>query len=336
WEGAAREWATALAVVPAQLSTAVGQLVDAPVDRREGVIQVLTGASDAPAARQLGAALLLSWGDPQRAWAVFEPTVSGRSVDAAYALRSFADWAMGQRTRAGWRVRGLALRELARRVPPELAVRMRADAARAFLEAGDVAAAQAELALVAADPAAAPDAQRLAQATLIRALIQAGQLDSAAAQLERARDQLLNDDRTTVRLALARARIRRGDLARADSALGADSSLEASAVRGWIALYRGDLPTASAPRRRCSTKWSGSSARGRRRRRRSSCGPGCCCGRARPAPLRNTSSTSSSPIPRALSCPKRGASWSAPGERFPSREAKRLRQGGRAVGRVGG
>jgi len=246
WEGAAREWATALAVVPAQLSTAVGQLVDAPVDRREGVIQVLTGASDAPAARQLGAALLLSWGDPQRAWAVFEPTVSGRSVDAAYALRSFADWAMGQRTRAGWRVRGLALRELARRVPPELAVRMRADAARAFLEAGDVAAAQAELALVAADPRAAPDAQRLAQATLIRALIQAGQLDSAAAQLERARNQLLNDDRTAVGLALARARIRRGDLARADSALGADSSVEASAVRGWIALYRGDLQAARA------------------------------------------------------------------------------------------
>ena len=246
WEGAAREWAAALTAVPTQLSTAAGQLIDAPVERREAIAQVLTGGLAAAASRQLAAALLLSWGDPQRAWTVFAPTVSARSADAAPALRSLADWAAGSPSPAAWRVRGLALRELADRLPPQPAVRMRADAARAFLEAGDLAAAQTELALVAADPAAAPDAQQLAQATLIRALIQADQLDSAAAQLRRTRDQLMNDDRTTVRLALARAWIRRGELARADSALGDDSSVEANAVRGWIALYRGDLQEARA------------------------------------------------------------------------------------------
>jgi hypothetical protein len=44
-----------------------------------------------------------------------------------------------------------------------------------------------------------------------------------------------------LRLALARARIARGELERADAALGNDSSVAAIAQRGWIALYRGEL-----------------------------------------------------------------------------------------------
>ena len=87
WEGAAREWAAAVAAVPARLSTATGQLVDAPVERREAITQVLTAGVAAAASRQIAAALLLSWGDPQRAWAVFAPTVSARSADAVSALR---------------------------------------------------------------------------------------------------------------------------------------------------------------------------------------------------------------------------------------------------------
>jgi hypothetical protein len=49
------------------------------------------------------------------------------------------------------------------------------------------------------------------------------------------------DDRATLRLALAQARIARGELQRADAALANDSSVAAIAQRGWIALYRGDL-----------------------------------------------------------------------------------------------
>src|SRR5207244_246306 len=43
------------------------------------------------------------------------------------------------------------------------------------------------------------------------------------------------------RRALVRARVRRGELARADSTLAGDSSVDAAALRGWVALYRGDL-----------------------------------------------------------------------------------------------
>src|SRR5439155_24789413 len=49
------------------------------------------------------------------------------------------------------------------------------------------------------------------------------------------------DDRAALGRALVRARIRRGELARADSALAGDSSVDAAALRGWVALYRGDL-----------------------------------------------------------------------------------------------
>src|SRR5438093_471392 len=51
-------------------------------------------------------------------------------------------------------------------------------------------------------------------------------------------------DRAALRLKLARARIRRGELQLADSTLVGDSSVEALAVRGWIALYRGEMKTA--------------------------------------------------------------------------------------------
>ena len=44
-----------------------------------------------------------------------------------------------------------------------------------------------------------------------------------------------------MRLALAKARIARGELDRAATALANDSSVTAVAQRGWIALHRGDL-----------------------------------------------------------------------------------------------
>ncbi len=251
WDDAAREWALAVTAAPAQAGNAAAQLGDAPRERRAAIVRILTGG-DAHAApvRQLAAQLLLAWGDPLRAWTTFEPSVSDSSAAAAYALRTFANLAAGPGggggTPAAWRVRGLALSKFADIVPEEIAVRARADAARAFLEAGDPAAARTQLARVAADSAAPFDAQQLAQATLIRALIRADRLDSAAAQLTSAGDRLAGDDRAALRFALARAWMVRGALALADSSLADDSSVEATALHGWIALYRGDVRQARA------------------------------------------------------------------------------------------
>jgi tetratricopeptide (TPR) repeat protein len=99
---------------------------------------------------------------------------------------------------------------------------------------------------VAADGGAPPDAQRIATLTLIGALIGEGQLDTAAARLQDARYRLGADDRAALGAALARARIRRGELTLADSVLANDSSVQALALHGWIALYRGDLHEARA------------------------------------------------------------------------------------------
>src|SRR5437667_139737 len=182
---------------------------------------------------------------PYRAWAAFEPSVVTPSADAAFALRRFADLAGARSTPDARRVRALALARYADLAPGPggAAARARADAARAFIEAGDQVAARAVLERVAQDPNAPPDAQRLAQRTVVEALIEGGQRDAAARQLA-TNSRLSADDRASLRLQLARAQVVAGELDRADAELARDSSVEALALQGWIALYRGGLSDA--------------------------------------------------------------------------------------------
>src|SRR5437660_1395862 len=243
WEGAAREWAAALSEAPAQLPSAASSLAEAPAEQRERIVGAVLAAAPKALERRLAAELLLGWGQPERAWSVFAPTVTEPSADAATALRRFADLANGGNTPDARRVRALALARYADMVPEPLAVRARAEAARAFLGAGDRVAARRVLAQVAADSTAPPDAQALAQSALVEALIDDGQLSEAATRLG-AESRLSEDDRAALRLKLARARIQRGELDLADSVLLADSSVDALALRGWVALYSGDMKEA--------------------------------------------------------------------------------------------
>src|SRR2546428_275662 len=186
--------------------------------------------------------LLLNWGQPLRAWAVFEPSVATPSADAAFAARRFADLGGARSAPDARRARALALARYAD-LAPEVggaAARARADAARAFIEAGDRVAARAVLERVAQDSNAPPDAQRLAQRAVVEALIEGGQRNEAAQQLA-TNARLSPDDRASLRLQLVRARIAAGELDRADTELARDSSVEALALQGWIALYRGRL-----------------------------------------------------------------------------------------------
>src|SRR5438477_619008 len=173
-------------------------------------------------------------------WTAEQPRDEAPYREWAIALGRFADLANGGNTPDARRVRALALARYADLVPEPLAVRARAEAARAFLGAGDRVAARRELAHVAADSTAPPDAQALAQSALVEALIDDGQLREAATRLG-ADSRLSSDDRAALRLKLARARIQRGELDLADSVLRADSSVDALALRGWVALYSGDL-----------------------------------------------------------------------------------------------
>src|SRR6266513_737299 len=185
WEGAAREWSAVLEDAPVQLPNAVSALAEAPDVQREGIARLLTAGTPLPLGRRLAGELLLGWGQALRAWAVFEPSVATPSADAAFALRRFADLAGARSTPDARRVRALALARWADLTPEPggAATRARAEAARAFIEAGDGAAARAVLERVAQDSTAPPDAQRLAQRAVVEALIAGGQLDTAALQL---------------------------------------------------------------------------------------------------------------------------------------------------------
>jgi len=244
WVSAAREWGAVVAASPPQLPNATAHLERAPEQQHEAIAQALSDAAAPAPTRQLAAELLLGWGDPPRAWTLFASTLTVHSADQLYALHRFADLAAGLKTPAASRVSALALSKFADLASGPLAGRARAEAARAFFEAGDRASARSLLVGVAADPASPPEAQQMAQATLIRMLVHDGQIDSAAARMNLVESRLTAEDRTVLRFMLAKARIRRGELSLADSALANDSSIEAVALHGWIALYRGDLSDA--------------------------------------------------------------------------------------------
>jgi tetratricopeptide (TPR) repeat protein len=214
------------------------------------VTAALTSADATPRARRLAAELLLGWGEAAEGWRLFEQSISpgatgAPSSETAAALRRYADLAAAVATPAGHRVRGLALSRWADLVPSPLAERARAEGVRELLAGGDRVAARAALERLAADSLAPPDAKAMAEAALVEVLIAdgGGQLDAAERRL--GSGILGGEDESRLRLALARARVTRGELDRAALLLRDDSSVAALAERGWIALYRGDLRGAS-------------------------------------------------------------------------------------------
>jgi len=247
WEGAAREWGHAVAAAPDLLPNASSQLSETPLPQRTKVVAALTSPDAAPRTRRLAAEVLLGWGQATEAWRLLGESlaVGPPSTEAATALRRFADLAGGVATPAGHRVRGMALSRWADLVPSPLAERARAEAVRELLDGGDRVAARAALERLTTDSLAPPEAKSMAEAALVGVLIADGQLDAAERRLAAESRTLGGDDRSTLRMQLARARVTRGELDRAATVLTGDSSVAALAELGWIALYRGDLRGAS-------------------------------------------------------------------------------------------
>ena len=238
WDGAAREWARAIAQSHDVAPNAATQLAEAPSVMRDRVLRVLLAPEANRSARRLAAEVLLMWGRPNEAWVAMESTLGGREPETQADLRRFTDLAAGISTPDGHRVRGLALNRWADLLPSPLAERTRAEAVRELLEANDRASARRVL-------EAHTGAQGVTQVALLQLMIADGQLDAVERRLGTDTGAALPaEDRASLKLALARARIGRGELDRAAAALGNDSSVAALAQRGWIALYRGDLKAA--------------------------------------------------------------------------------------------
>ncbi len=237
WEASATEWGRAVTRLPDVEPNAASQLADAPAPMHDRVARALTAPGASVRARRLASEVLLTWGQPNEAWAAMEPTLATADTEAPTVLRRFVDLAGALTTSDGHRVRGLALARWADMMPGSTGGRARAEAVRELLDGGDKAAARRVL-------EAHADSNGIAQAALIHLLIADNQLDIAEERLSAPATAITADDRATLRLALARARVGRGELDRAAAALGDDSSVAAIAQRGWIELYRGNLKNA--------------------------------------------------------------------------------------------
>jgi len=241
WEAAAVEWGRAVTRAPDVEPNAANTLADAPAAMHDRVARVLTGPTASPGTRRLAAEVLLAWGQPNEAWTAMQSTLAPVDSDTPVALRRFVDLTSALDTPEAHRVRGLALTRWADMVPWSLGSRARAEAVGELLEGGDKVAARRVLEELTSDSTVPPEAHAAAQAALIQVLIADGQLDVAAERLASDKTPITADDRATLRLTLAQARVAHGDLERAEAALGHDSSVVAMAERGWIALYRGNL-----------------------------------------------------------------------------------------------
>ncbi|HZH42020.1 MAG TPA: hypothetical protein VFD85_13470 [Gemmatimonadales bacterium] len=236
WAGAAQHWGDAVTTDDGQIPNAVVQLESAPDVAHATITDALTKSQQSTAARRLGANLLLDWGHGDEAWAVLDRTVTDSSRSTVMALWSFAarGGQIGTPLAAG--ARGHALARFADLSTGALAAEARAGAVRALLEAGDKEGARKLVEQIEGQGGDSP----IPVTALVEVLIGDGDLDQAEQKLAAAKG-LSSDDAARLRLELARAWTARGALDRADQILGADSSVDAVAQRGWTALYRGKV-----------------------------------------------------------------------------------------------
>ena len=240
WTEAARQWVAVVRGNAALLPSATGSLTRAPAVARDEMLSALLGVRGDSTSRRMAADLLAGWGRADEAWPLLDATMPQDPNAAAVLLQRFAERTVTARSRRNALVRGYALERLATLVDAAAAGRVRLQAAQAYADAGDLAAAQRMLERAGAG-AEAGGAVAPAMASLIRALAEQGSAEEAERRLLAWNDRLSGDDRETLRQAVAWAWARRGELDRAEAVLAPDSGVAAAAVRGWIALYRGDL-----------------------------------------------------------------------------------------------
>jgi tetratricopeptide (TPR) repeat protein len=241
---AAREWVPAVRRLPGYRITAVATLGHAPAYKREEILRILADQPDF-AARRLESELRVKWGDPLRGLEVLEGGLAQSRGQALEALRALVDQLRMLRSPEARLAQGRALELIAGRLPAVQASRVRLEAAQAYSAAGDRDAARRMLAGLADDKTAPSAVSSGAAGALVTVLIGEGKLSEAGRRLKELRPQMSGEEHAELTRSLAAAYVRRGELDRADSTLGRDSTIEGFALAGWIRLYRGDLKGAA-------------------------------------------------------------------------------------------
>jgi tetratricopeptide (TPR) repeat protein len=237
---AAREWVAAVKRLPGYRITAVATLGLAPASRREEILRTLVAEPDF-AARRLESELRVKWGDPLGGLAALESGLDQSRGQGLESLRALVDQLRMLRTPDALLAQGRALEMVAARMPPVQASRVRLEAAQAYSAAGDRDAARRMLSGLADDRSSPNAVVSGAAGALVTVLIGEGKLLEAGGKLAELRPRMTGEEHAQLTRSLAAAHLRRGELDRADSALGRDSTIEGFALAGWIRLYRGDL-----------------------------------------------------------------------------------------------
>ena len=237
---AAREWIPAVRRLPGYRVTAVATLGHAPLSRRPEILRILAAEPDF-ATRRMESELRVKWGDPIGGLAALEAGLSQSRGQGVEALRGLVEQLRLHRSRDALLAQGRALEAIAARLPESQAARTRLEAAQAYSAAGDRDAARRMLSGLADDRSAPGAVSSGAGTALVTVLIGEGNLSEASRRLGQLRTQLSGEEHARLSRALVRAYIGKGELDRADSALGRDSTIEGFALAGRIRLYRGDL-----------------------------------------------------------------------------------------------
>ena len=240
YAGALREWLPAIRRLPGYRATAASTLSQAPDSIRSDLLRELEREDDL-AARRLLADLRVRWGDPLGALETLQASLPDDRPAAVEALRGLLDQLRGQAGREARVAQGRTLELLAERSPDAERARLRLDAARVYTAAGEREAARRMLTGIADDRNAPGPVSAGASATLVQVLIGDGKLDEAARRLAEHRAEMPGDEYAALQRRLVLGYLQAGDLARADSALGRDSTVDGLALSGRIRLYRGDI-----------------------------------------------------------------------------------------------
>jgi tetratricopeptide (TPR) repeat protein len=240
WGGAAVAWREAMGGQPYLESAVVYSLRSTPPESRAAVRAVFLEAPVTLPVRRTIAALELAWGRGNDAWAALRDLpVTDPVVDA---WEQFAEDATRRGLSGAARDAILAMH--AHRPSAARALR----GAEAALAAGDAASAMslAELALASGDSSLTPRAVPLR----ITALAAVGRTREAERALEAAAPTLAPAVLAPLRVAVAWAWVRSGDVTAAQRSLAGVTLAVDEPLAGWLALFDGDLARARTGLRR--------------------------------------------------------------------------------------
>ena len=242
WGGAAGEWRAAVGTQALYADAAAFSLRPAPAAAHGAVVQALTAGPRESAPRRVAADLLLGWGDAARAWALLKDALPASDSERVLALRTFGERARALDGPGAQQAAAEAYDVLAGAVPAEDAGPYRIESARAYAASGDTADARRVLRSLSQDSSADGATRAAAASAMIELLVK--ERNPEAAERALARAGLPGSERERLGRGIARGYIALGDLDRAERAVAADSSLAGEEVRGWVALYRGQLADA--------------------------------------------------------------------------------------------